>query len=356
MCAAALALSPYLLLRGRSRTIAPQRFLIIPHLTRVGDLVVSTAVFSAIKNARPDAHISVLVSRKAEGIIAANPRIELIYYEDYKYRLFGLARALRGGKFDAVLILSGTALCSALALFSLAPLRIKLVRQPRPPLEALTDWLCNERLLYRKGENLERFYASMLERAHIRAPGVRELFTTQAGERKAQQLLAPHLGKELIGVALSAGNRIKEWGDGKFEELLHNLLARENRVAVLLAGPGEEERAEALRQKLGQRALVAKGFSLEELPSLMQRLNLFIIADTGPMHVAATLRIPTVNIIGPVMQGELTPEGPHVRVVAPHGVEPTIFAFHPAGDPRESRRAADAISVARVLSAVEELI
>ena len=38
--------------------------------------------------------------------------------------------------------------------------------------------------------------------------------------------------------------------------------------------------------------------------SLISNLDLFITADTGPMHLAAALKVPTVAIFGPTKSNE----------------------------------------------------
>lgn len=328
------------------------RFLVVPQLTRIGDIVAATPVFDAIKAAHPDAEIVALVSRKASGILEADPRISLIYYEDYKNNLFALARALRARHFDAALLLTGTPLALALAYLAEVPLRSTLTRRPAPLLERImARRLATHKHRYGKGGNLDAFYLAMLADLGIAPRGRRKLFTTPAGEEEAERLMAPLARR--IGIVLSAGNRIKEWGDARFIELARLLAARDERI-LFIPGPLDEGRVRSAAAAVGPMAAAAPVVALAELPSLLSRLALFISADTGPLHVAEAMGVPTIDVIGPVAPGELTP--PSTAVVLPEGVAPTIFAFHPAGPAAETLRAAEAISVERVFAAACALL
>lgn len=83
-------------------------------------------------------------------------------------------------------------------------------------------------------------------------------------------------------------------------------------------------------------------FSIQELASLMQGLDLFISADTGPMHLAVWTGTPTLNLsMGPVNAWETGPASPKHFVLrsnssctgcwqCPHASPPCHTAFHPA--------------------------
>ena len=53
-----------------------KRILVLPQLSRIGDIVCSTGVFYNIKKSYPDSYVSVLVSKRAFGIIKNNKRID----------------------------------------------------------------------------------------------------------------------------------------------------------------------------------------------------------------------------------------------------------------------------------------
>jgi len=64
------------------------------------------------------------------------------------------------------------------------------------------------------------------------------------------------------------------------------------------AGPGEETLARQLINASGEHAY-AIGCSISQLIALTRRARLFVGGDTGPLHLAAALKIPVVGLFGP---------------------------------------------------------
>lgn len=75
-------------------------------------------------------------------------------------------------------------------------------------------------------------------------------------------------------------------------------LAERGLPAVVNHGPGEEHLAEAVR-KSSDGIAVPLSCSVSELIALTRRAALFVGGDTGPMHLAAALRVPVVALFGP---------------------------------------------------------
>ena len=75
-------------------------------------------------------------------------------------------------------------------------------------------------------------------------------------------------------------------------------LAKRGLAVVVNHGPGEEPLARAVRESSGGLAVPVK-CSVGELIALTRRAALFIGGDTGPLHLAAALRVPVVALFGP---------------------------------------------------------
>ncbi len=80
-------------------------------------------------------------------------------------------------------------------------------------------------------------------------------------------------------------------------------------LQVLVAwGPGEHERAIAVATAARESAVVAPPTTILELASLLAQSHLVIGADTGPIHLAASLGVPTLAVhlaTDPVRNGPL---------------------------------------------------
>jgi len=74
---------------------------------------------------------------------------------------------------------------------------------------------------------------------------------------------------------------------------------------------------EAVRSRLaGYRVIDVSGdIDLTVLAAVLQRLDLLITGDTGPMHLAVAVGTPVVAIFGPSDPARYGPRGPHDRIV-----------------------------------------
>ena len=308
--------------------------------------------------------MTVLSYLNACGIIKNNPRIdEIIIIEDWQNDFFGLFKKIRDEHFNWGISFSGSALSSVLFFYGLIPNRLKIVRNKRPLAEIFSDWMCGVKEKYAELSYLPIFYLKMLRHLGIHSSNDRkEVFCRQNLEEKINSFLKREnisLDDKLVGVSLTAGNKIKEWGDDKFESLCREINKKYGMKIVFIGSLYDKARVGAMIEKLGDKNnfINGVGFSVEELPDLMRRLSFFIAVDTGPIHIAHALGIPLVDILGPVNDIELTPKGDAIVILKPlRSIPPTIFAFQEALDRELTKKSMDSITVAQVLDAFDRLI
>jgi ADP-heptose:LPS heptosyltransferase len=133
-------------------------------------------------------------------------------------------------------------------------------------------------------------------------------------ERLAQSGVA--LNDRVVVIHVSAGNPFRRWPMTSFGEVAAALAARDRRTRVVItSGPSEAEAASCViadaRERLPaaerDRVLACGEFSLSELRALVDRATLYIGGDSGPMHVAATSRVPMVSLYGPTLPARSAP-------------------------------------------------
>ncbi len=104
-----------------------------------------------------------------------------------------------------------------------------------------------------------------------------------------------------------AGWGAKRWPAERYAEVARGLRDLGLR-ALLNYGPGEEELVRSVEAASGGTALAIR-CSITELIALTRRASLFIGGDTGPLHLAAALRVPVVAIFGPTDPARNGPYG-----------------------------------------------
>jgi heptosyltransferase-1 len=107
----------------------------------------------------------------------------------------------------------------------------------------------------------------------------------------------------------------KAWPSESFAALARQTANRGIPVTVVW-GPGQRELAESIVDGAGPGVTLAPATSLLELAALLARCVAVVGGDTGPVHLAASLGVPTVAVFVATDPERNGPRGPHVRVVA----------------------------------------
>jgi len=114
--------------------------------------------------------------------------------------------------------------------------------------------------------------------------------------------------KKTLGINPGASyGSAKRWYPEEFAEVASKL-AQEYDV-LILGALSELEIADEIERFLKDKGIknyknLAGKTSLQELIKLISSLNLFITGDSGPMHLAASFKVPTVAIFGPTNDKE----------------------------------------------------
>jgi heptosyltransferase-1 len=158
---------------------------------------------------------------------------------------------------------------------------------------------------------------------------------------------------KLFGSPFALINPGAGWGGKRWPATRYAALARglaEFGLPPLInCGPGEEPLARAVQEEShGTAKALACGIG--QLIALMRQARLFVGGDTGPMHMAALLRVPVVAIFGPTDPARNGPLG-----------TPSVVLRSPASVTDHSRRAPIqhamlSITVQDVLQAARNLL
>lgn len=122
-----------------------------------------------------------------------------------------------------------------------------------------------------------------------------------------------------IGLFVGASQAEKRPDPAFFANLLQRLL-QQGHKPVILGGPGDQAVADAVAALALTPGLNLCGhFSVSGLVTLLQSLDLLITPDTGPMHIAAWVGTPVLNLsLGNVNAWETGPSAPEHHIVRPN--------------------------------------
>jgi ADP-heptose:LPS heptosyltransferase len=117
-------------------------------------------------------------------------------------------------------------------------------------------------------------------------------------EHKKREILPE--GALVVGFQPGAANIYKMWPVENFKKLAKMILAEYPNVIIAVTGSKKEHRlGEAIREADSERIINFCGkFGIENLPKLISEMDVLVTNDTGTMHVAIALGVPTVELFG----------------------------------------------------------
>ncbi len=126
---------------------------------------------------------------------------------------------------------------------------------------------------------------------------------------------ARQAGPRPVVLLPGTGGPGKAWPAASFAALAARISERGVPVTVAW-GPGERELAESVVARAGGGAALAVPTTLPELAVLLAEAAAVVGGDSGPVHLAASLAVPTVAIFLITDPERNGPRGPRVRVVS----------------------------------------
>ena len=309
------------------------RRLLIRGTNWVGDSVMAIPALREVRRLLPRTHITLLVLPWVSDIYQGSPWVDDVWLYDRKGRHAGAAgrirliRSLAQGGFDAALLLQNAFEAALLARLAGIPLRAGYRRDARGWL--LTHALSVDPRL--KARHQTCYYLDLVERLAGRE---RALDTPSSAHQKtipelplepeARALARRQLEKEgvrfqgkVVGVHPGAAfGSAKRWVGDRYAQVLDRLTRAQGAEVILFGSRQERPIAEAICGHMATHPLVLSGrTSLSDLIAMIACCDLFITNDSGPMHLAAALGIPTLALFGSTDQVATGPLGPAAVVL-----------------------------------------
>lgn len=156
-----------------------------------------------------------------------------------------------------------------------------------------------------------------------------QLTLTDTDQARARALLAearaPSRGP--VAVHPGSGADVKRWRPSAWARVLHGITG-EGETVVVTGGPDEAPLARAVAAFVNRPILDLTGRTgLGELAAVFARCRLVLGPDSGPLHLAVAVGVPTVHLFGPASQRRFGPWGPPGK----HMVVSTALPCAPCG-------------------------
>lgn len=331
----------------------------------MGDVLHALPAAAAMRNAHPEWSIGWVIEPRWCPLLRATTkngshtvvnRVYLAETQLWKKKPFSpltlssianLRRQMRQQRFDLCVDMQGSIRSAIIGRMASA----SDLAGPAEPREAHARWLYTRKVqtaathVVEQGcELLGRAIGMSLEPAEIDFPVDRE------AERVCDAMLRElSVGKKGFAlIAPTAGWGAKQWPAERFGAVAAELGRKGVRTVVNASAPDDSVARKVADLSGGFATTISGG--LPQLIELTRQASIVIAGDTGPLHLAASLRKPVVALFGPTDPARNGPYGTTARVLR-HG-----------GERRDHRRLTEPepglleITVEEVVAAAEELL
>lgn len=273
------------------------RILLI-RLSSLGDVVLTTPVIRAVRSHFPDAYIAMLVAEQSADVLQENPHLDEIITFDRLAKnkdageMLRIVRILRERKFMIAIDLQRKFRTELLMYLSGATERVGKGR------------LCTVRVPEWGNKHATAHYFDLLHAVGIPAVDPRLEIFLAASERADATLQFDTAGVTetglKVGVFPGAGWKLREWMPERFAAIGDKLVEHFNTDVLIFGGQTEAELVHTVADLMDARAVTFAGdLQIRELAACIEKCDLFLTNDTGPMHIAAAVGTPTVSLFGP---------------------------------------------------------
>ncbi len=287
---------------------------------RLGDILQLTPMLEGLKGIYPDSTLYFLTGREGVPLLEGNRHVDALIpipEKEYRYYLkheperysgifngiYDLIGELRRIKFDLIINRQyewGALLASLVG----APRIVGGAYSPErgfyfedQPSKDLFDAIKQDRRSNRS--NLVD-WACRIAGLPPGKHGPMRLSVGRGARREAERLLGVSDKRSLVGVQMGAAKSFRQWGAPHFAKVIDWLLREKHRRVVLIGSEDERElcagiegmsyeERDDLVNLMGKTSLTTTG-------AVLERCELLITGDTGPMHMAAAVGTPVLSL------------------------------------------------------------
>jgi len=287
----------------------PDKYIII-RTDRIGEVLLSTVAVDLIKRSNPEAKITFATSGYSADIVSGRDDIEEVLIIDtsgeksWFPEALSLGRELKKRRFDVAIILNPHKTLHLGCFLGGVPERIGYGRKWGFLLTKAVDDRRDEGRKHEIEYTMDLLRVAGIDVSAGVSPRMPE---DQDAVKYVDALLQNNgvdLLKPMVLIHPGSSNPAKMWPVSRYAELVKKIKSGFDCEVVLMGGGEEKALSDKVIKEAGVEAFNVSGMlDLKQLAALIKRAAVFIGNDTGPMHMAAALKVPVIAIFGRKIPG-----------------------------------------------------
>ncbi len=266
--------------------------ILIFNVNWLGDVLFSTAAIRNIRRNFPDSFIACAIPSRCYQVLKGNPHLDEIIIFDEKDRHKGVLakldfiKLLKSKEFDLVFLLHRSFSRALICRLADIPGRIGHYTKKR-------GFLLTQKIKPPKRDTVHRidYYLHVLEKAGLKVEDrYLEFFFSNDDVKFVDEFLNKNKIKNddlLIGLNPGGNWMPKRWPKEFWAHLADKLITDFGVKVIITGGISDMTLVGEIKSLMKEKPLLASGaLNIKQLGALCKRLNVFITADTGPLHIA----------------------------------------------------------------------
>ncbi len=278
--------------------------ILIVNVNWIGDVIFSTPFIKTVRQNYPGSFIACLMHPRCVDVLKDNPRIDeiIVYDEEGIHKSLAgklrLIAALKKKRFDIAFILHRSFTKALVTFLAGVKERVGYPTKKRGIFLTKTAEIPDEEV------HKVEYFLNIARAYGMDARGVSyEFFIGDSDRKKINQFLNENgiSGKDKLIVLCPGGNwDPKRWLKENFAALADLFIERLGAKVVISGANKDMGLAQDIKKMMKNEPVISCGKTdLKGLGALLERANLVIANDTGPMHLAAAMKTKVIALFGP---------------------------------------------------------
>jgi ADP-heptose:LPS heptosyltransferase len=272
---------------------------LIIRIGKIGDIIISSFVFRALKETNPMIKIELITLKKNKDVLRCNPFLDKIYFVNKNIISLISLIPLRFKNYDLIIDLNDNPSTTSSILLGMLGAQQKVGFNFGKQKKFLTIKIDypdkNKTHLIERYAQLLTFSGLKINNNIIKP----ELFIDTVIDNYVKEKIAPIKDKyKIIAINISAGAEIRKYPTEKWTELINSLKSKfSNLKFLILSDTLDQKDAELIINSIDKNFSISiEGSSFQHFASKIKNSDLLITPDTSAIHIASAFQIPVIAL------------------------------------------------------------
>jgi heptosyltransferase I len=277
----------------------PARRICLIRTSALGDVIHALALVNGLRHGYPDAQLTWIVHPVPYEAVREQPNVDrFIVFPRTGVRSWRrLARELRAERFDLVLVPQVSFKASMIAALVRSGVKVGFdFRRSRE-----LHWLfTNRHIPHCEPQHVQDQYLEFLDYLGVAGYRVEWNIVFTAEERRWRDEFFSHFSGPVAAFVVASAHPEKDWIPERYARVMEHAAARLGLCPLIVGGPSAREREVAAAIVRLSRCEVGVALETPVRHTLLQLSGSAVVVapDTGPLHAAVAMNVPTVGLYG----------------------------------------------------------